>query len=132
MENVDIGQTQFGHRHCGAANPTQFGHRHSAGANPAAQEGHRHCGAAEIARWRRDLRRVAERRARRAWGGCPKGGWLYAALEMVGMLVAAALFGGLFWLYLMATPDQAGAEAEIGRSQIGHHHCRAADRGIAK
>lgn len=118
MENVDIGQTQFGHRHCGAANP--------------AQEGHRHCGAAEIARWRRDLRRVAECRARRAWGECPKGGWLYAALEMVGMLVAAALFGGLFWLYLMATPDQAGAEAEIGRSQIGHHHCRAADRGIAK
>ena len=105
MGKVDIGQTQFGHRHCEAANP--------------AQEGHRHCG-------------VAERRARRAWGECPKGGWLDVALEMVGMLVAAALFGGLLWLYLMATPDQAGAEAEIGRSQIGHHHCRAADRGIAK
>ena len=44
------------------------------------------------------------------------------AVEWIAMLASAALFGGLFWLYLMATPDQAGAEAEIGRSQIGHHH----------
>ena len=26
------GQTQFGHQHCGGANPAQFEHRHSAGA----------------------------------------------------------------------------------------------------
>lgn len=28
------GQTQFGHRHCGGANPAEIGHRRSAGANP--------------------------------------------------------------------------------------------------
>ena len=57
--------------------------------------------------------RVAERRARRAWGECPKGRWLDAALEVIGMAVAVALFGGLLWLYLMATPDQASAEADL-------------------
>ena len=106
-----IGRMQFGHQHCEGANRAQIGHRQCE----------------ELARWRRDVRRVAERRARRAWGECPKGKWLDAALELMGMLVVIALFGGLLWLYLMATPDQASAEAEMGRMQFGHQHCEGAN-----
>lgn len=69
----------------------------------------------ELAQWRRDVRRVAERRARRAWGECPKG-WIGNIIEWIAMLVAVALFGALFWLYLMATPDQSSAEADRARA----------------
>ena len=84
----------------------------------------------ECWRWRRELRRIAERRASKAWGEGPKGDWLGILAEWLGMLIAVALFGGLTWLYLMATPDQVSAEADIGRSQIGHQRCRRANRGI--
>lgn len=70
----------------------------------------------ELARRRRDVRRVAERHSRRAWGECPRGGWLGNAVEWIAMLVAVALFGALFWLYLMATPDQSSAEADRARA----------------
>lgn len=83
----------------------------------------------ELAQWRRDVRRVAERRARRAWGECPHG-WLGNVAEWIAGLVVIALFGGLLWLYLMATPDQASAEADywLGdeSAQIGHQRCGAA------
>ena len=82
----------------------------------------------ECWRWRRELRRIAERRASKAWGEGPKGDWLGILAEWLGMLIAVALFGGLTWLYLMATPDQVSAEADIGRSQIGHQRCRRANQ----
>ena len=85
----------------------------------------------QAARTRRmEARREARRRTPRPQGvgRTPKGRWLDAALEVIGMVVAVAIFGGLLWLYLVATPDQASAEADIGRSQIGHQHCRAANR----
>ena len=65
----------------------------------------------ELAEWRRDMRRVAERRARQAWGG-----WLGNALELAACLALTALVGAMCWLFLAATPGQSGAEADIERA----------------
>ncbi len=52
----------------------------------------------ELQAWREDVARVAERRARRAWGECPKGGWLDVALEIAGLAALAALAALFVWL----------------------------------
>jgi len=70
----------------------------------------------ELAEWRRDMRRVAERRARQAWGGCPKGNRLGNALELAACLALTAFVGAMCWLFLAATPEQSGAEADIERA----------------
>ncbi len=66
----------------------------------------------EIAQWRDDMRRVGESRARRAWGERPEGGWLGALAEWAAGLATLALIALLAWLYMVATPDQASAEAD--------------------
>lgn len=52
----------------------------------------------ELQAWREDVARAARRRARRAWGECPKGGWLDVALEIAGLAALAALAALFVWL----------------------------------
>ncbi len=52
----------------------------------------------ELKAWRRDVARVAERRARRAWGTDPKTDWRGNLLEIAGLVAILALAALFVWL----------------------------------